>query len=677
MSDATFDTAISRLKDYTVTSKNEDQRIQELIQLDASTRQEERKDAVSFLAAETEKQFESFWNNDKSITAMGVDAGLYETAQKLQLRMDVNYENADEDLYASDKYIAQEEIRKIQQHSGSRWQKTRQKLVNSASASYLAASASYEKMKKTGNAGFDMNKYAFAEESIEQMMAGEAALIKAEGIKDQEEDYNLAKTELKKQQMRLNLYNKALSSAVTEEQKTQVTKKINAIKKTLSKAERKYVFLHNEQMVHYSNLDGRGDLMTADQLKAFLAKDSSGQAADGFNRIAEMLEKYHTLSWDTDRLKKYEMSNSIREVLGETVGISKTEKHAAFILKDQLRPCYVVSRYKNAEKKDDELSNRQAVIQDYEEYSAENLVEVAKENKYYGKKDFIDKVYHKYRGKITNAESEEFGYIYGMNCSNINGYYRDKNKTLNAVREQYKDAYMLTAANKKLVEDEVKKRSAEEPSKNKAQIKKEVTKEIREQIAAEKKDELDQKVETWEKRSGEIMKLLEDACDSNVMKGNKRLCRMVSKRFIMRSFGIDLNKPGGEPKSQEEKIKEINQHAGTMIKDVGFMSCGNKMDAMYFRPNDDSQVMLTMLCEDGQKCYVTENFSEGEIILPPGTEYELVGAYAHNKKGRSVGITRTSFLEGKVLTDRDDEGVFKGIELVVKVKKNAHKKPQP
>lgn len=62
--------------------------------------------------------------------------------------------------------------------------------------------------------------------------------------------------------------------------------------------------------------------------------------------------------------------------------------------------------------------------------------------------------------------------------------------------------------------------------------------------------------------------------------------------------------------------------------------------------------------------------------MPPGTEYEVVGAYGHEQKGRSAGITRTDYQDGKLRTNRDIEDVYKGIEIVVKVKKNAHKPPK-
>ncbi len=168
----------------------------------------------------------------------------------------------------------------------------------------------------------------------------------------------------------------------------------------------------------------------------------------------------------------------------------------------------------------------------------------------------------------------------------------------------------------------------------------------------------------WESDAKKTIKALKLATKDNTLKKKTRLTRMMDTKFFGNVLKIDnqllninYNDTDAVKKDKYEKIvNKAQKYIGTKITDKAFLSTGTKMDM----PFKDRPVMMTLLCEEGQKCFVTDNKSENEVILPPGTEYTIVEIKTHGKQAKKLPTTGTEKLDQTV-----EE--FKGIEVIVKV----------
>lgn len=164
----------------------------------------------------------------------------------------------------------------------------------------------------------------------------------------------------------------------------------------------------------------------------------------------------------------------------------------------------------------------------------------------------------------------------------------------------------------------------------------------------------------WENDTKKTIEVMKRATKDTRLQKKTRFMRMVDESFL--NYALKLEGNGKNLVKQLEDgnggeiMKQINKTAGTVCKDKGFISTGYKVDGEFY----NSPIMLTLLCDSGQKCFVTDNKDEAEVIFAPGTRYVILGAYAHGENGKKVPASPGSY-QTKGVVD------FRGIEIVAKI----------
>ena len=282
----------------------------------------------------------------------------------------------------------------------------------------------------------------------------------------------------------------------------------------------------------------------------------------------------------------------------------------------------------------------QKAIADYPEMTDQELVEQAEEARKKLTDEDIKNLYGQYRG---GEKDEENGYILSSNGFKVNQYAADKQAYIHSRR---RDIDMD-------VEDKIRKQEL-------------VTRQDIEAFRIKALLDLDAEIEKLEKTT----KSLDKALTTGTIKGKKRMSRLVSEQFLTYGLGIKLQNEDYMDTSQEDRVTQINKRHGVSIQNDRYTSVGNRPDVQFMNTGDNTQIMLTMLFEDGHKCFVTENFYEGELIFQKGLKYTVVGAIGYEKKGKNMKLTGADFENnGKDVKFEDNEGEINGIEIVVKVSK--------
>ncbi len=176
-------------------------------------------------------------------------------------------------------------------------------------------------------------------------------------------------------------------------------------------------------------------------------------------------------------------------------------------------------------------------------------------------------------------------------------------------------------------------------------------------------------INKWRSSLEETIAEMDKATKANKLPENTRLFRFVGGNFLEYALGMealdDLEpfENYSAPGSADELVKKINENAGKVVRDVGFMSTGYKADKAFMA----SPICLTILADKGTKCFVTKNIDESEIVLGRNAHYMIVGAKAHGEKG--LLMPKSGFEQMYNSGEEEDKPSveFHGLEIIVKL----------
>ena len=580
-------------------------------------------DSVVKIGEESRSMIERFWSDD-----LNLNDELMDSAKRFHV--DVNLKKT-EDQYASEKELVQKNLKDLSELDSSRTNKSRTGHMEKASAAYKIAAQKRASMSKNKSEGKTYSAVLDAEAAIKQIIQGEKEIVKATGTKNQSETYELSRLEVKECSMLFNLYTSALTQAaregnLTPEDEEKLQLKISQIQAEMAEKSMQFETLLAYRDAKINLLTDEARVMSSEQIKKYM--DAYGIADKALvQSLTGLLDKYHGL----DPKYREERMEALSKVMlhletqtGQHMNDRKEMQTLITLLRSQI--LFLQNKKKTTLEQD---------MDSYEEITNEELLETAEEHKKYLTDEDIKDVYGYYRGKRIN---ETHGYFMTGEGWQLNAYLKDKeaykNDRWNQIKERDLDPMK---ADPDYTEEEVR------------------------EYEQTKMRQQEKHIEGKEKTIAALDKCLEHG----KMKGKKKLRRIVDKAFLTDKLNIDLNDINGQAKSQEEIVSEANKHYGTIISNHQYTSTSNKLDERFLEP---SRIMLTMLCEDGQKCFYSENFEEGEILLPKGVRYVLVGAKNHEANGTTLPVTSAKFSEdGKNVTFDDKTTDFRGIELIVKV----------
>jgi len=583
-------------------------------------------DAASLAARESISQLERFWNGDRSVSM-----DLMDSAKRFHVDVDLKKV---QDPYAAQKESVQKNLAELAKLDSSRTNKSRTKHMEKASAAYKNAALKRERMAANKEAGKMAEAVADASESINQIIEGEIELVKASGTKNRSEAYELARLEVKRHTMLLNLYMSALREGrLSPSEETKLAGKISSAEAALTESSDKFRVLEAIRSTQIQSLDNGGSIMTSAQVRRYM--DFYGVKDAGLTlTLNKLLDGYH-MKADGEAKRKALLSimKHLETETGKHMNDRTEMQTLVNILKGQIS--LVQERERNPIMAD---------IDQYEELKNDELMEMAEENKQHLSEEDIKSIYGKYKGKRL---SETRGYVGTVNGMAINrfvgdreGFMKSEAREMDSMVEDFKEAY-----------------NGEEYSEEELQSYKNEIKEMHEEKIRKNQQTVD---------------CLDRAAQKGRLKGKKKLTRVTTPDFLEYGLGMKLTDDKGRALSQQECVDQINKRFGMVFQNNRYTSTGNGVNQNFVRPQAPDQIMLTMLCEDGQKCFITENFDEGEVILPRGVRCVVVGAKGHEGKGTRLKLTGADFSEdGKKVTFRNDETDFNGIEIIVKVVKDS------
>ena len=181
-------------------------------------------------------------------------------------------------------------------------------------------------------------------------------------------------------------------------------------------------------------------------------------------------------------------------------------------------------------------------------------------------------------------------------------------------------------------------------------------------------DKLQKKLEEWEEEIKDTIALLKQNAKHDSIPQKCRLYRMCGD-YVLKNLGLD---PANFKDNKQLLVDQLNQKQGTVFKEANFSSTGYRGDGDYFGVLD-SPIMLTILCEKGQKCFITANQRETEIIFDK-PEFEIVKAeLADEDHAKKIPLSSNSLKKKKYGIDYSTETTaeFKGgIHLVVRLRRS-------
>lgn len=142
-----------------------------------------------------------------------------------------------------------------------------------------------------------------------------------------------------------------------------------------------------------------------------------------------------------------------------------------------------------------------------------------------------------------------------------------------------------------------------------------------------------------------IINALDSAIAQNKLLINSELLRLETSEYLKATFGGDT-------------ASEVSKHIGSIFQSDAYMSTSFAVSqSMVGRRG--REVLVRTLCDKGTNAYATQNYYEGEVILPRGLKYELIDVIDHSQKG--INLETTAPL------DSEDTLEFKGLELVIHI----------
>ena len=142
-----------------------------------------------------------------------------------------------------------------------------------------------------------------------------------------------------------------------------------------------------------------------------------------------------------------------------------------------------------------------------------------------------------------------------------------------------------------------------------------------------------------------VINALDSAISQNRLSSGSELLRLETSDYLKATFGGDTP-------------FEVAKHIGSVFQSDAYMSTSFAVSQSMIGRRGRN-VLVRTLCDKGSNAYATQNYYEGEIILPRGLKYELIDVIDHSQKG--VRLETTAPL------DSEDTLEFKGLELVIHV----------
>ncbi len=640
---------------------------------------------------EAEADVERFWNNGQFSE---VYDRLLDNAHRYDLSNTYNEQAIAE---RENKQKVREELAQMSRISDVRSADKRLDHMNKAKKNYLKAAASVRKLidkRRRGGAAY----VSYGEEAISQMMDAEIELIKAEGLKDKAENYRIARLELKKKMMIQSFYSKVINDTASENVKEKYRDKSKRLSDAVGafENEKEQIFVDQAISWRVADIFGGNNVMSYEQFEKFITK-TNGSFPE---KLAEMKTYFEGYKNNVEMVEKDELHSDVIQTGSLNALIQRCIEYKKVFKKNKNIKKALDVLHTQCNRKHQSLMHRQ--------YAEGNEVRknVVKEDDYsndFDRDEFISYAHMTNKEYVRQVLKNEYNYdfskksLYGTRindlkygsekivCNEDSGYIAHPdskyiNELLRFGPEETRKRYYADSLN------EYRRTNAK---KNRVPYQS-VSKEEAKKILGEDAELVDE----WEERINKLIKLspgtiskLSDATKQNRLAENSRFYRMVGSGFLSGALKIDTKK------KVSEQVEAINRMAGTVYQEKGFMSTGFKADAIFFDEDKDPGIMLTVLADKGQKCFVTANSVEGEVIFDKGTKLVIIGAYARGQKGKSIPVTTYGdpFSRQKLENARPrngkepDEnaihtlenhstingttGVFRGIEIIAKIVK--------
>ncbi len=317
-----------------------------------------------------------------------------------------------------------------------------------------------------------------------------------------------------------------------------------------------------------------------------------------------------------ERAKKAEEAKRIREEKEKNSKFQETKKQ----FQDHYR-----AKYKDVEASNREIEKLDPQISEYKILNSYDVWEQIEKNPTNDMNtDEFHQIYgHNFQHTFKRSDT---AYVKTGNAAIINQYIRNREEGLAAKRKEYE----------KHIHDET---------------------------------ELQKKLEEWEEEIQDTIALLKQNAKHDSIPQKCRLFRMCGD-YVLKNLGLDPEKHFKDNK--QLLVNQLNKMQGTTFKEKNFSSTGYRGDGDYFGVLD-SPIMLTILCEKGQKCFITANQRETEIIFDK-PEFEIVKAELADKDhAKKIPLSSNSLKQtdyGVNYTSEKTAEFKGGIHLVVRLKRS-------
>ena len=569
-------------------------------------------DHTTSIHSETFAEFNKLWKNQNASQILLNNASRYDLSKSEVLKEEIN-----EDL---------EHLAAIDTHRSA---KSRRKYIKKASEKYTSAAKrlqDYELNKKNKRT---WKMVLNGESAILSIYEAEQSLIKAGGIFDEREKLRVSRNYAKCQDMLRRFYTDCLiKGGLSDKEKRELEKKLVKVKKEGMFSRYRIVKATLKSVPPTSEL-AAGNVMNKVQFLRYINRAYKENLPEDIEALGDALQSYHdAIAKSRDSEENGAIRKNVLElceqILNDYPGRFKL-KVAINIIREQVKQTTPGSEMKGSIQKD-----KSAFLSDLETLSGNDKAnaELLKEDAFYDYGFMRDEDYNKMSSKNAGNSEEYKKWIYPSQ-NGLVGYLRCGNSS-------YINSYLRTGK----VPDYII-----EQSNNK---------------------EHSISVEEWKKGADKTIDYMWKATHSNVLQKKTRLTRMVNIDFFEHALKMDKNQvavknPYNVTADESEKIANAAKKlVGTTITDKSFISTGAKVD----QPFRHLPVMMTLLCEKGQKCFVTDNKIESEVILPKNSKYVIVGIVSHAKDGKKIPVVNGDNLSQEIEN-------YKGIEIIAKVVQNA------
>lgn len=181
--------------------------------------------------------------------------------------------------------------------------------------------------------------------------------------------------------------------------------------------------------------------------------------------------------------------------------------------------------------------------------------------------------------------------------------------------------------------------------------------------------EIEKRLEEWEDEIKDTIALLKQNTKRDSIPQKCRLFRMCGD-YVLKNLGLDTAKY--LKNNKQELVNQLNKLQGMTFKEKNFSSTAYRGDGDYDGVLKQP-VMLTILCEKGQKCFITANQREAEIIFDK-PEFEIVKAeLADENHPKRIPLSSGALVHNNYGIDFSSETTSEytgGINLVVRLKRS-------